>query len=384
MSHQPVESIAAAEFAPPHCPWPACGQHRLAPGVSGRFARVGSYTRRAVPHIVARFECSSCGRGFSQQSFSCTYYLKRPDLIVPIAKGLHAGSSHRQIAKGRCAPSTVTRLTARLGRHSLLLLARANGELADIPEPVVVDHFETFELSQDLPFGIATAVGHRSWFVYGLDPAEHGRGGRITPIQRARLARRQARGSRGGYRASFHRILDVLAPLATTGCALPILTDAHESYDVASHFDATRFVHVVTPNPVRGPKGSPRTPQARLRDERMFPSDLLHGLLRHYCKHHARETIAFGRRLNALMERGFLTAVWRNFVKGRSERKPDPTTPAMMLGLADEPWEWTRVFSRRLFPARTTVPASWMEIYRRQWITPGIGRNQRHQLKHAF
>ena len=35
--------------------------------------------------------------------------------------------------------------------------------------------------------------------------------------------------------------------------------------------------------------------------------------------------------VNALMERHHLTVVWRNWVKGRSERKPDPTTPAVVL-----------------------------------------------------
>ena len=61
----------------------------------------------------------------------------------------------------------------------------------------------------------------------------------------------------------------------------------------------------------------------------MFPVDLLHALLRHSLAAHKRETIAFGRRLNAIVERLFLTAIWRNFVKGVSERKNDPTTPEL-------------------------------------------------------
>ena len=69
----------------------------------------------------------------------------------------------------------------------------------------------------------------------------------------------------------------------------------------------------------------------------MFPCDSWHALLRHTCAHHRRETIAFGRRLNALVERLYLTTVWRNFLKGRSERKPDRSTPAMKLGLTRGP-----------------------------------------------
>ena len=116
----------------------------------------------------------------------------------------------------------------------------------------------------------------------------------------------------------------------------------------------------------------------------MFPVDLLHKLVRHSVAHHRRETIAFGRRLNALMERFFVTAIWRNFVKGRSERKPDPKTPAMRLHLTEAPWLWKRVAFQRLFPEREVIPHPWDEFYRRLWQTPLIGRNARHTLKLAY
>jgi hypothetical protein len=138
------------------------------------------------------------------------------------------------------------------------------------------------------------------------------------------------------------------------------------------------------PNPPRGPKGSPRSEAARLRDERLFPVDLLHKILRHSLAHQRRETIAFGRRLNAVLERLFLAAVWRNFVKKRSERVARSGTPAMRLGLAHERWTWSRVFSRRLFPARTTTPSTWAHLYRRLWTTPLYPNNSRHELKRAF
>jgi hypothetical protein len=115
----------------------------------------------------------------------------------------------------------------------------------------------------------------------------------------------------------------------------------------------------------------------------MFPIDTLHGLLRHSECHHRRETIAFGRRTNAILERLYLASAWRNFVKGVSERKPDPATPAMKLMLATEPWTWERVLARRLFPGRLLLPQSWLEVYRREWITPG-GANSPHQLTLAY
>jgi hypothetical protein len=213
----------------------------------------------------------------------------------------------------------------------MLLLAQALAEIGTIGEAVVIDHFEAFEVSQDLPFGIGTVVGHRSWFVYALDPAVHERGGRLTESQRERLAQRKERKREGGYKGSFARLLDLLATLAP-GQGLLLQTDGHQSYAqaVQEHPARTRFVHRPIPNPKRGAKGSPPSDEARRRDALMFPSDRLHALLRHTAKHHTRETIAFPRRLNAALERGFLHAIWRDFVKGRSERKPDRRTPAML------------------------------------------------------
>jgi hypothetical protein len=84
------------------------------------------------------------------------------------------------------------------------------------------------------------------------------------------------------------------------------------------------------------------------------------------------------------MERLFVAMVWRNFVKRRSERKPDPDTPAMRLGLTQQRWSWPRVLARRLFAAREQVPRVWAELYRRQWTTPVLRSNTRHRLAHAY
>jgi hypothetical protein len=337
---------------------------------------------------VPRFRCPSCRRTFSRQSFALSYYLKRPELLIPVAAGLQAGSAHRQLARTLgCAPSSVTRLSARLGRHALLLLARALQHLAGgLSEPVVLDHFEAFEFTQDLPFGIATPVGRDSWFVYGLDPAPHARTGHRSADQEARRARRPRRPDRGGYQGSSARIVGQLLALSPTTRPLDLLGDGHPAYDHAACLPPhAGRVHLQRfPNPRRGPKGSPRSDQARARDRAMFPVDALHGLLRHTAAHHRRETIAFGRRLNAIMERLFLTVVWRNFLKGRSERKPDPDTPAMRLGLAREPWSWRRTLARRLFPGRQALPQVWLDLYRRDWTTPVLPSNTRHRLRHAY
>ncbi len=269
----------------------------------------------------------------------------------------------------------------------MLLLARALAELGGrVDEPIVLDHFETFEFTQDYPFGVATPVGAVSWFVYGLDPAPHARTGTRSLIQEGVRLARPRRASRGGYAGSTRRTLDLLLPLGNPGRPLRLRSDGHPAYDhaVATHRDRDRLRLERYPNPRRGPKGSPRSPEARVRDRAMFPVDLLHKILRHSLAHHRRETIAFGRRLNAVMERLFLAAVWRNFIKRRSERRPQSRTPATLLRLSEDPWTWKRLFSRRLFFRRERLPGSWSILYRRLWTTPILPFNSDHRLVRAF
>lgn len=381
---RPIEHVPHRQFSPLHCPWAECPQHHISKGF--QFKRFGFYTRLGDGRRIQRFRCKTCQRCFSQQTFACSYYAKLPRLIPLIAAGLNGGSAHRQIARTLgCSPSTVTRQAARLGRHSMLLHSRSLEELGEISEHLVLDHFETFVYSQFDALGIGTVVGHDSWFVYLVDPAPHRRGGRLTQAQRLKLDRRKRPNpKRGGITCSVKRMLEAMGEFSSSS-ELTLLTDAHPAYPRAinNHCPTARIRHLVFPNPPRGPKGSPRSPEARERDRAMFPVDQLHALWRHSCAHHRRETIAFGRRINAVIERAYLMAVWRNFVKWRSERKPDRRTPAMKLRLTDSAWSWPRVFARRLFPTRQKLPKSWKRIYDRDWDDDAAGLFIRHRLKQA-
>ena len=266
-------------------------------------------------------------------------------------------------------------------------MALALQHLSGINEPLGADSFETFSSSQLDALGLVTLVGHRSWFFYGVDPAPHRRGGRLTPSQRAKVRKRKRPlAPRGGVRRSFTRVFDFLEGLLAPGERLTLYSDAHPAGPaaLAAHPLRERTTHHIFPNPRRGPKGSPRSKEARIRDAAMFPVDALHSLLRHTLAHHRRETIAFSRRIDATQEELFLVMIWRNFVKWRSERKPDRRTPAMLKELADEPWSWERVLAQRLFPDRIRVPESWMKAYRHDWDSDEYGPMTRHRRVNAF
>jgi len=270
---------------------------------------------------------------------------------------------------------------AHIGRHALLLQALALQHLEQIEEPVVLDHFETFVFSQEDRLGIATPVGQTTWFSYGLDPAPHRRGGKRSARKRA-LRRALPPKQSGSVVQSTARVFELVLGLSDGN--VEVVSDDHPAYTHAERsVGKLGSVHRrIYPNPARGPGSDKKV--AYQRDRQMFAVDLLHKLWRHSQAHHRRETIAFGRRSNAVMERGFLFIVWRNFAKKVSERTGEAITPAMRLGLVSRPLEWSHVFSWRLFPARIRMPVGWMKVYRREWITPAAGRNLPHALIQAF
>ena len=206
----------------------------------------------------------------------------------------------------------------------------------------------------------------------------------MSPAQRERLARRPPRPRHGGYVGSTDRTLDRLLRLSPDG--LDLISDDHPSYRraVRRHGKSASIRHEVHANPERGPKGSPRTARAVRRDRAMFACDVLHGLMRHSMAAHRRETIAFGRRLNALMLRMYGFVVWRNFVKRRSERRSEDTTPAMAVGLTDRRWSWAQVFAWRRFPGRDGLDATERVLYEQRWRTPVLRSNAIHALRFAY
>lgn len=384
----PVEQIPPDAFVPPHCPNPDCPQHHADAGAFP-WRRHGHYVRASDRRRVPRFRCLACRRTFSQQTFATSYWLRRHELLVRIAAQLVAGSCLRQIARTLgCAHTTVARHAARLGRHGMLLLAAQLDELAargGPPEPLVWDHFETFAISQLLPLAIGTLVAARSGLVLWIDGTIHARGGRRTPAQQRawqQLLTAHGPPPRGGYRRSTAAMLDRL--LETAGPrGIRLVTDGHRAYARAVATAAAPVVHDAHPVPSRrARRADPRA--ARARDRALRPVDQLHALWRHSHAHDRRETIAFARRHNAAIERAFVVAMWRNWIKRCTERRRGRPTPAQRAGLADRALDWHELLARRLFPDRVRLPEPWRQCYERALRWPEICNWTRHDLKYAF
>ncbi len=357
--------------APPFCPNSECRFHR-SDRRSWRYVRIGYYERQTSPRRIQRYRCVHCRRRFSDQTFSTTYWLKRPDLQRPIFHRLVGCAGYRQIAREfRVSPETVARQAARLGRHSLLFHERHRPKGA-VREPIALDSFESFERSQYSPTSYHVAVGQQSHFAYGFTESECRRRGTMTPHQKRRRTELEERYGRPDPKAIEKDVAALLRILTTRTSTLELHTDEHKSYPrairrvegvaIAHHTISSRAARV------------PRNP--------LFPVNLLDLLLRHSGANHKRETIAFSKRRASAIERMAVTFVWRNWVKSFSERKPGQT-PAMRLGLIARPLLVEDVLERRLFPSRIALPERWQPYYWRQTMTR-IGRNGRvHQRRYA-
>jgi len=360
------------DFTPPFCPSPQCDFHLNSQG--WRFKKNGTHLRLFDHRRIQRYRCHHCHRSFSSQTFSTTYWLKRPDLQPPILKALLACSGFRQIARSLgVAPTTVEGQAGRIGRH-MLLFHEARRPRGAPQEPLVYDGFETFEFSQYWPTHLNTVVGAQSQFVYATTVAELRRKGRHTRRQKVRRAELETRYGRPDPKAIEKSTGEALALVVPRGAdEIALLTDEHKAYPRALRRLSDRgFVHEQTSS------RDPRVPANPLQ-----PVNRLHGLMRHSGANHKRETIAWSKRRQSMVWRDCLHRVWRNYVKHISERGKQGT-PAMRLGLTTRRMRWREVLFGRLFVTRLPLQAPLDRYYWGREPTRQIPNARTHALLLAF
>jgi len=357
--------------APPFCPNPACRYHRGSTAGWG-WIRAGFYARRAVPCRIQRFQCRHCRRHFSAQTFSTTYWLRRPELLALVFHQLVSCAGFRQIARQHgVSPQTILTHAARLGRHALLYhqLHRPTGPLR---EPLTLDGFESFEHSQFHPTRFHVVVGKHSHYFYGFTDSELRRSGRMTRAQRHRRRELETRRGRPDPRSTEHEVATLLALLAPEPQALVLHSDEHPDYPRAvRRLPHLRVTHCTT-----------RSRASRTPHNPLWPINLLDLLIRHCGANHKRETIAHSKRRQSAVERLLVFLVWRNHHKWFSERRRDET-PAMRLGLETRRRSVEEILERRLFPSRVPLPMRWQAYYWRRIKTRALPHNREHRLRYA-
>jgi transposase-like protein len=359
---------------PPHCPNPGCLFHRNSTG--WRFKRAGFYRRQTRPHLIQRYRCSHCKRAFSSQTFSPTYWLRRPDLLEPVFRAEVAGSGHRQIARQfGVAHATIQRLADRLGRHCLLLhetfRKKAQARLAE--EPVILDGLGTFAGGQYWPLELTGLIGAATYYSHDFVVTERRRAGTMTALQKKRRAAYEEKLGRPDPASLTRDVLELLRTNLPDARPIELRTDEKSEYQTAlKRLQRPEIEHKTTHSK------APRTANNPL-----FAINAHHMFLRHSGANHKRETVAFSKRIQAVIHRHAIFQVWRNLVKAASERQL-PKTPAQRLGITDEPWSVGRILETRLFPNRLELPERILRSYRGEYWSRFIRRERAHQLRRAY
>jgi len=358
-------------WRPPHCPNPNCNSHNELDR-PWRYKRKGFYTRHCTPHRIRRFTCLCCGRHFSTQTFSTSYWQKRPRLLPQMFPLVVGCMANRQIARALgCSPSTVAHQLARLGRHCILFQSR---ELAKCPtgDDVVIDGFETFEWSQYFPFHHNVAVEvDTGYFLYHTDSPLR-RKGRMTAHQKRRREVLEAQHGRPSPCEVQRGMRELLGMVTRGNRHITIRSDDHRAYPMAmKELDCT-IAHRITSSKER-------------RDERnpLWEVNVLDLMIRHSTAAHKRETIAWAKRRQVSAEKLTIFQVWRNYVKRRWEKGPRESA-AMRKGLVRRLLRVEDILRRRLFPWRIDVSERWRDYYERRIETPALGVNRIHNLTYAF
>ena len=359
-------------FVPPHCPNPNCPYHKeLTQG--WRFKRIGYFRRQLNPSRIQRFLCLYCRRSFSSQTFSISYWLKRPDILPQLLTKTTGCMANRQIARDlNVAPSTVDRQLSRLGRHCLLFHAR-HMQTAEPATRVVIDGFVTFEHSQYYPFHHHLAVEADTDFLLSFTDSEVRRSGTMTEAQKRKRKQLEDLHGRPDPRAVFKDVKHLLEVVTEGQPRVTVLSDDHRTYQQVLATLPCESTHLVTSSQERRDAGNP-----------LFPINLADLLIRHSSANHKRETIAWSKRRQRSAERLAVFLVWRNYMKGRREKERRSPTPAQARGMVEDRVSVRKLLERRLFVNRIEMPVRWLEYYLGLVSTRVFSRERRHELKYAL
>lgn len=357
----------SSAWIPPHCPNPNCQYFNGFAGKSS-YKLKGFFVRQCSPNRIQRFTCLACKRHFSTQTFSPSYWQKRPELMQRIFKMVCTCSCNRQISDALgCSHSTVAGQIARLGRHCLLFQASELRRLQALAE-IAIDGFETFEWSQYFPFhhNVAADVGS-GYFLYHTDSPIR-RKGRMRPQQKKRRAQLEEKLGRPPARAVENGVQELLLPIESK----VVRSDDHRAYPRAIRALKRAISHLITSSTERRDARNP-----------LWEVNLLDMMIRHNTAAHKRETIAFSKRRQASAEKVTIFQVHRNYMRRRWVKK-EKRTPAMILGLADRRWKIADLLKERLFFEKVELSPCWERYYRREVKTAALAVNRTHRLRYAF
>jgi hypothetical protein len=281
--------------------------------------------------------------------------------------------ANRQIARDlEVSPSTIDRHISRMGRHALLFHQRML-EGVQPPSAIVVDGFESFELSQYFPMHHNLAVEKGTDFLIYFNDSPLRRKGRMTAYQKKRRQELEEQLGVPDPKAIEKDMTELIRETLRGAASAVVYSDDHRAYPRAIKKVDCLIQQVITPGK-----------QHRDKHNKLWAVNLLDLIIRHSSSNHKRETIAWSKRRQSSAERLAILLVWRNYMKGRSEKTRWSPSPAMERGMLERRLKYEDVFGERIFRSHIELPPRWAEYYDREVETRALPVNRRHELSYAY
>jgi len=351
-------------YIPSFCPFEDCPYHYQAPTDARWYLHNGYYTTQAVGKIK-RFICRRCRRGFSEQTFSLDYYVKRPLPYHLIFDQVNNCAGIRKIAIFlNVSHQAILNRIGRLARQAMALQAELLESL-QLCEDLVTDGFESFVTDQYQPNNIHLLVGARSQFLYSFDYAHLRRKGRMTEIQRCERSRREAQYLRPriSVSQSFSQIIASVEQLIGSQTQQSVTLHSDEKIEYKRVIANCRtlqyykqqgcFFHTCT-----------SSRKARTTSNPLFPVNYMDRQLRKDCANHVRETVRFSRNVHNCLERMAVYQLQHNYFKPYriSHQRKSSLRHAQVAGIQREriEAELKNIFKLRRF--FTHVKLNWSQL----------------------
>ena len=352
-------------FTPPYCPRPECEFHAF--GSTGFWQKHGIKTLKRFPYASVRFRCKACDKTFSASFFTLNYRQKIFGLNQKIFRFHNLGISKREIGRIISISEASVRLRIiRMSRLGLLIHAKAQENLL-ISEPIVYDGLENFSFSQYDPNNLNHAVGKNSLFTYDFNLCPINRKGMMSPRQRLKkkiLENRYGSYPKNAIRSSTKAIFQRLLERCPRNQMLTLYTDRHYDYQrvVAWDLPPKRIEHIRISSKI-----------ARNFKNKLFAVNNIDMQARHNLAAFKRETIAFAKHPQAMLENFVLYMLYRNYMRPkfwgthRSDPQSAKKSPAMELGIRKKIQSFEDFFSVRILPSHTLLHKEWKNLYYRTY-----------------
>ena len=316
-------------FEPPFCPNPTCAS-RARKG-SFRYRRMGSYRRICDGRDVQRFQCHTCKRSFSTQTFRLDYRYKLPHHDGLIFRALVSKVTHRQTARMLGIDrKSVERRLRRWGPvmkelHETALAAMASR--GGMNGTYCLDELETFEQNRRLkPVTVPVLVDANRFFVVATEVATLPARGNLK--LRDRKKKRELELVSGKRRNQSNRAvlscLEAWAKAHSPELTPRLISDKKSSYSrlYMKAFDGRRREHV------RVASGKTRS-----RSNPMFPVNHTLAMTRDQVSRLVRRSWGASKQRARLRDHLWIWVAWRNYVR-RLTNGTRGVTPGVAVGAA--------------------------------------------------